>query len=109
MDTVPPPEVRTTAYAVSCFPADDRNGYHFTLKVEYRGRGLWGVFDGPYCLGTDGDFDYEPSPSSRDDEWLSTHRFDLDTALALAKEHAPLMEVNGHTVADVLARRNTKA
>ncbi len=41
-------------------------------------------------------------PSERDDDWLDAHRFDLDTALMLAKEAAPKVTVNGFTVADAL-------
>jgi hypothetical protein len=41
-------------------------------------------------------------PSEREDDWLDTHRFDLDTALKLAKEQAPLVTVNGYTVTDAL-------
>jgi hypothetical protein len=101
------PEViaRPTRYEVSCLPEDDVNARHFTLNVEYRGRGLWCVTDGHFCLGKGGDWDYEPLPSSRDDAWLETHRFDLETALELAKGFAPKLTINGHTAADVLARR----
>lgn len=99
------PTVRITRYEVSCLPEDDINARHFTLKVEYRGRGLWAVTDGFGCLSTTGEWDYERLPSNREDEWLETHRFDLDTALKLAREKAPKMTVNGMTVGDVIARR----
>lgn len=103
-----PPEVRVTAYAVSCLPEDNVNAYHFTLKVEYRGYGKWAVLIGPYCYSADGEYDYEPSSSSRTDEWLATHRFDLDEALELAQRCAPLMTVNGHTVADALLDKEAR-
>jgi hypothetical protein len=35
--------------------------------------------------------------------WLAEHRFDLDTALTLAREKAPHLKVNGWTVADELS------
>jgi hypothetical protein len=101
---VPEPTVRPTRYEVSCLPPDDTNAYHFTLRVEYRGRDLWAVSNGWGCLGKDGEFDYESSPSNREDDWLEAHRFDLDTALKLAKDAAPKLAVNGYTVADALAR-----
>lgn len=41
---------------------------------------------------------------SREDDWLAAHRFDLDTALKLAREAAPHVTVNGRTVADALTR-----
>jgi hypothetical protein len=95
--------VRQTSYEVSCLPEDNVNARHFTLKVEYRGRGLWCVTDGFFCLGKEGDWEYEPMPSEREDGWLETHRFDLDTALELAKGFAPKLTINGKTAAEVLA------
>lgn len=47
--------------------------------------------------------DYEMRPSEREDEWLAAHRFDLDTALELAKATAPNVTVNGFTVEKALA------
>lgn len=102
--TTPEPTVHVTSYAVSCLPEDDPATRHFTLKIEYRGAGRWAVLDSPFCLNASGEWDYEHLPSERTEEWLTEHRFDLDTALRLAKEQAPRMTVNGHTVADVLAR-----
>lgn len=100
--TTPEPNVQATRYVVSCFPPDSEEGGHFNLAVEYRGRGLWAVTRHKQCLGTDGEWSWESIPSEREDEWLDSHRFDLDTALKLAKEHAPLVTVNGFTVADAL-------
>jgi len=39
------------------------------------GRDLWAVRSGPNCLDKDGDWVYEPLPSSRDDAWLAMHRW----------------------------------
>jgi hypothetical protein len=100
--------VRPTRYEVSCVPEDNVNARHFTLKVEYRGRGLWAVTDGIDCLNEAGKWSYERIPSSREDDWLATHRFDLDAAFKLAKEAAPKMTVNGYTVAHVLARHEAR-
>lgn len=93
-----------TEHTVCALPEGNVNYWHYAVKVAYRGDGLWAVLNGGYCLGADGDWDYEPSPSGRDDAWLATHRFDEETALRLAAEIAPTVEVNGFTVADVLAR-----
>lgn len=102
------PTVRATRYEVSCLPQDDINTRHFTITVEYRGNGRWAVLDGPFALDAIGARDYEPRPSDREDDWLAAHRFDLDTALAIAKNAAPLIVVNGWTVeqslADIAAR-----
>jgi hypothetical protein len=99
----PDPTVRPVKYAVSCVPEGNVNARHFTVWVEDRGRGLWAVTDGAFCYDANGDAEYEPIPSEREDEWRAKYRFDLDTALALAKRVAPTLTVNGYTVADVLA------
>ncbi|WP_141576064.1 hypothetical protein [Actinomadura sp. WMMA1423] len=96
--------IRATRYTVCALPEDNVNARHFSLYVEYRGRDRWAVSDGFLCLGNDGEWEYESIPSERADEWLATHRFDLDTALNLARAAAPKVTVNGYTVADVLAR-----
>lgn len=103
MTTTPEARVQATAYTVNCLPEDDTDGHVFALTVEYRGRDRWAVLRHGRCLGTDGQWDYEVRPSEREDDWLATHRFDLDTALKLAKEAAPRVRVNGFTVADALA------
>ena len=88
---------KVTAYEVSILPEDHIDAGHFTIRVEYRGRGLWAVLRHGFCWGTDGEWDYESSPSNREDEWLATHRFPLERALELAREQAPRMSVNGTT------------
>lgn len=103
MPETPKPTVKATHYEVSCLPEENVNARHFTLRVEYRGRDRWAVTDGHDCLSKDGTWSYESIPSNREDDWLAAHRFDLDTALRLAKEAAPKVTVNGYTVADALA------
>lgn len=100
--TVPEPTVHVTRYLVSCLPLDNINAASFSLTVEHRGRSLWAVVRHGYCLSSAGQWSYESIPSERQDEWLTEHRFDLDTALKLAKEAAPLVRVNRYTVADAL-------
>jgi hypothetical protein len=101
---MPEPEVRVTQYTVSLLPESYGEYYHWIVTVEYRGKGKWAVLHFSFCLGSDGGWDYEPSPSNREDDWLATHRFDEETALALAREHAPKVSVNGLTPAGILAR-----
>lgn len=94
-----------TAVTVSLLPEDHIDRSIFEITVEYRGGGRWAVLHGQhFCLGTDGDWDYEMRPSERAHEWLATHRFDYDTALALARQAAPDVTCNGRRVADVAAR-----
>ena len=104
-----PTTIIATRYVVSCFEPDDHEGAHFNLAVEYRGRGLWAVVRHSQCLAADGTWSWESIPSEREDEWLATHRFDLDTALKLAKQAAPHITVNGYTVADALRMATKRA
>lgn len=100
---VPEPTVTATEYSVSCLPLDDINSIEFTLTVEYRGRGKWAVTRLKRCYDIDGNADWEPIPSERQDEWLARYRHDLDTALRIAREVAPTLRNGRVTVADVLA------
>lgn len=97
--------VEPTAYKVSALPEEDVNSRYFTLTVEYRGRGLWAVMHMGFCLGADGEWDWEPLSSSREDDWLGTHRFDLDEALKRAKAALPDLNVNGLTLTNYLAQK----
>ncbi|MFI8535398.1 hypothetical protein ACIGMX_34775 [Streptomyces aquilus] len=103
--TTPAPRVEATRYEVSLFPQDHDARRHFTITIEWRGPDSWAVLDGPYCLGRDGEWEYEPLPSSRDDEWRAAHRFDLATAQELAKKAAPYLVVNGRTALEIYRQR----
>ncbi|GAA3591041.1 hypothetical protein [Streptomyces osmaniensis] len=107
--SVPPATVQATQYVVSCLPEGADGRHSFTLNVAYRGEGRWAVLDTPYCLNVDGTWDFEHTPSERTDEWIASHRFDLDTALNLARHHAARIHVNGHTVSDALAIEKKRA
>lgn len=119
MTATPEPIVQATKYTVSCLPEDGLDSHVFVLTVEYRGDGRWGVYRSAYCcLGNDGTWSYgytwrdgAQEPDSDEewteyhagrDAWLDAHRFDEETALKLAKEHAPLVTVNGRTVTEAL-------
>ncbi len=57
------------------------------VRVEWRGsRGTdtWAVVETGMCLNRDGDWEYEPLPSRRDEEFFTRCRFSLDEALRLA-------------------------
>lgn len=102
--TDPAPYVQATRYEVSLFPEGSEPRRHFTITIEWRGTNRWAVLDGPYCLGRDGEWEYEPLPSNRDDAWIEAHRFDLATAQRLAKEAAPDVTVNGLTALEAYRR-----
>jgi len=105
---LPEVTVRPSSYTVSCLPRRDMDTHLFEIRIEERGQmngtTRWAVCRMGYCLNRRGRWDYEMLPSSRTDRWIAGHRFDLATATRLAKKAAPLITVNGFTVADMLNR-----
>ncbi|GGU62101.1 hypothetical protein [Streptomyces lavendofoliae] len=117
MTDIPEPTVVPVRYLVSCLPEGHDDRWLFSIQVEYRGNGLWAVKLRSQTLGADGTWSFglrwiesnrEPDPSEVDAydkaqaAWLAEHRFDHDTALRLAREHAPRLRYRGYTVADAL-------
>ena len=100
----PEPTVQATRYEVSLLPEGDVNRLLYTINVEYRGGDRWAVVRHRQCMNALGEWSWESVPSEREDEWLAEHRFDLDAALRLAKEHAPKVTVNGRTAVDACRR-----
>jgi hypothetical protein len=99
---------RATRYEVSILPEDDINYSVFTITVQYRGNGRWAVQRGEHsCLGADGTWVQGVQEYDRGEDWLFNHRFDLDTALHLARKAAPRISVNGHTALDAYRRTQT--
>lgn len=96
------PIARPTTYTVTCLPDSIPDRSSWNITVEWRGQDTWAVKRWSDCLGRDGEWDYEPNPSSRTDEWIKDHRFPLAEALELAKRAAPDVIVNGFTPADLL-------
>jgi hypothetical protein len=91
--------VEPAAYSVSALPPDHKARRHYTIHVEYTGRGLWAVRWSGGVFDSDGNFALlEPLPSERDEDWYARFRFTLDEALEHAKRLAPTLEVNGYTV-----------
>lgn len=95
--------VEVTRYTVSVFPGESINRYHYDVTVERRAPGRWAVCWLGRCLEAQGEWGYEPLPSSREDDWLDAHRFGVDTALRLAGETAPGVTVNGMTAVECVA------
>lgn len=101
----PEPIVTVTHYRVSCLPREHAGWSLFSVSVEQRGPERWAVVHFSQCYDIDGNASYEPSSSERTDEWLARYSHDRVTALEIAKRLAPTLEVNGHTVESVLARK----
>ena len=96
---------RITEVTLCALPEDNINHDIYSVTVTWRGDDRYAVKRLSQCLAADGTWDYEPSPSNREDDWIAEHRFDYDTAMRLAAEAAQHVTVNGLTVADALARR----
>lgn len=96
-----------TEYTICALPEGNLYYPCYAITVEYhRADGRWAVRHGELCLNADGDWDdWEPPPSTSDDDWDATHRFDEDTALRLAEEQAPLVTYYGMTVQQALVKR----
>ena len=100
----PVPLVRATRFEVSLLPEDDEDYLLYVLTIEACGGDRWGVVRHQKCLGVDGEWSRKPALSEREDEWISSHRFDQETALRLAQEAAPQVTVNGTTAVEALRR-----
>lgn len=90
-----PTEVKITEYTVNAVGGEGIDAHAYGITVAYAGADRWAIRLRGRCLNTDGEWDWEPIPSERDDDWLNAHRFDRLTAIGLAVEHAPNVTVNG--------------
>jgi hypothetical protein len=95
--------VKPISYIVCAIPETVQDWDLFAITVERTAPGRWAVRRRHRCLGVDGLWDWEPVPSERELDWLADHRFDLDTALRLAKDAALKITVNGWDVQRALA------
>lgn len=87
-----------TRYTVSSVPESNVHFFRLSVSVERTSHvdgGQWAVRQRGQCLDSDGRWDWEPSPSDREDGWLATHRFDLNTALWLASKAVSEMAGGG--------------
>lgn len=116
---IPDPTVQPTGYVVSCLPEGHDDRWTYSVRVSYRGDGLWSVQRRGQYVDANGapspGFSWSGGPEepatqaemgSFDKEqavWLAAHRFDHDTALRVARELAPTLTYRGRTVADALA------
>lgn len=100
---------RITEVTVCALPESSINFDLFAVRVQWRGAETYAVLRHRQCLGNDGEWDFESSPSNREDEWIATHRFDYDTAYRKAIEIAPTVWSNGRTAAQVAAEEATDA
>lgn len=77
-------------YAVGIVPASFRflaDDPSSSLRIVWRGSGVWAVVETGCCLNHDGEWEVEPMPSNRDDKFLERCRFTLDDAARRALKH----------------------
>lgn len=90
-----------TRYELTMMPEGDINECAWYIAVELRDVGRYAVVRGRLCL-TPG-VGWHVESRDPDSDCLRCHRYGLDEALALAREHLPLLRINGKTSTDVLA------
>jgi len=96
-------EPRITRYTLDAFPYGVNAGL-WCINVEETSEGMWAVRWHSMCLNRrTKQWDYEPTSSNRSKRFLSTHRFPLDQALALAKNAFPKSKLNGRTAEEVMS------
>ena len=100
-----------TSYEVTIWPEEcsGMDSALYCCTVVYQGHGNWSVRRGGASsnapvLGRDGQWYYEKLPSDRTRDEIAEHRFDVVTALGMAREMAPKIEINGVTAEEALAR-----
>jgi hypothetical protein len=97
--------VEVAAYVVSRIPDTTIEHSTWSVRVEAAGHGRWAVRNLGRCLNKSGEWEYEPSPSNREDGWLTTVRWDTaGAAVDAAVAAEPFIRWNGLTPNDVLAR-----
>lgn len=70
-------DAKPTRYTVGS--VEDAMSAHLAIQVEYAGKGRWAVRRASECLSRNGEWEWEPQPSSRTDEWLTEFRFTSHT------------------------------
>lgn len=66
-----------------------------------RGNDRWAVMWRAWVLNRDGKWEYEPSPSSRDDAFIARTRWTLNEALDRARAQASLLQINCEHPSDI--------
>lgn len=99
--------VKVTGYSVYPTGYDEAerpsDKFHFVITIEDRGKG-WAVCWMGDVLTKDGTWEWEPRPSSRDDDFFRRCRFTEEHAKERALEVVDSLEINGRTFAQAVAR-----
>jgi hypothetical protein len=69
------------------FEIDEEREVYVTARKQRDGSKLWVVERLGLVLNSDCEFEYEPMPSSRTDDFIARTRFSLEQALQLAERY----------------------
>lgn len=94
--------VTLTSMEVSCLPEEHDARPAYTVKIAYRGNGLYAVEHVRWCFDRDYQRDYNRVPDEGAEEWLARFRFDFETAMKVAERVAHLLIINGRTAEQLL-------
>lgn len=94
---------KATTYTVCAVPETVQDWMMFAITVEETAPDRWAVRRSKRCLNANGEWEWESIPSEREDDFLARCRFDLDTALGMARRVAPTLRINGITAARAAA------
>lgn len=84
---------------------DNTDTRHFRVSVEWRGAQTWAVIWLGECWNGTG-WEWEPSASGRDEDFLARTRFSLEEACAHARALPDTVKPNGATFTEWQAARN---
>lgn len=74
------------------------------IQISYRGSDNWVVIQFGEVLNRDEQWEYEPLPSNRTDEFIARTRFPLIEAISLAQKHAKILKL----LLEDVSRRTSK-
>lgn len=80
--------LETVAYALKENPL-------ITIDNTFRGReDKWAIRQNGRCLNKDGEWEYEPMPSSRDEDFFARCRFSLDEAKKMLESDKGIVAIS---------------
>ena len=94
---------QVTEYVMDAFGDGDPNCGIWAITLQRKSPGRWSVNRFGDVLNDQGEWEYEPLPSSRDDDFKKRCRFPLAEAKRLGAEAFPRIIVNGMTADEARA------
>jgi hypothetical protein len=93
-------------YSYSPIPLDHPDRETWGVAVERAAPRRWAIRNLSHCLNRiSGEWEYEPLPSSRTDEWLEAHRWtQLEEAQLIAARVCGSVTWNGTSAEEIAAR-----